>query len=67
LTSEKSTDVMQKSTYIASKTQELIALMNEIVSSADQSEDLSKKINVVSNILSDKANELETSLEEFKV
>jgi len=67
LTSEKSTDTMQKSTYIASKTQELITLMNEIVSSANQSEDLSKKINVVSNILSDKANELETSLEEFKV
>ena len=67
LTSEKSTNVMQKATYIATKTQELLDLMKAIVDSANENEDLSQKINGVSEILSAKAKELEKSLEEFKV
>jgi methyl-accepting chemotaxis protein len=67
LTSEKSTNVMQKAIYIATKTKELTTLMKTIVDSANENEDLSQKINNVSDILSSKANELEKSLEEFKV
>jgi methyl-accepting chemotaxis protein len=67
LTSEKSTNVMQKAIYIATSTKELVTLMKTIVDSANENEDLSQKINSVSDILSAKANELENSLEEFKV
>lgn len=67
LTGEKSTNVMQKAIYIATRTQELLDLMKAIVDSANENEDLSQKINGVSEILSTKAKELEKSLEEFKV
>ncbi len=67
LTSEKSTNVMQKATYIATKTKELITLMTAIVDSSNQNEDLSVKIHEVSDILSKNANSLENLLEEFKV
>jgi len=67
LTSEKSTNVMQKATYIATRTKELITLMTAIVESSNQNEDLSVKIHEVSDILSKNANSLESLLEEFKV
>jgi len=67
LTSEKSTNVMQKATYIATKTKELIKLMQDIVESTNQNEDLGHQINEVSDILTQSATSLEQSLKEFKV
>ena len=67
LTGEKSTNVMQKSTYIATKTKELIAHVQDIVESSKENESLSSKINEVSQTLSKSSISLESSLKEFKV
>ena len=67
LTGKKSTIVMQKSTYIATKTKELIAHMQNIVESTKENETLGIKINEVSQTLSQSSISLEKSLKEFKV
>ncbi len=67
LTGEKSTNVMQKATYIATKTKELINYMQHIVESSNENENLGAEIHKVSSVLSDNANSLENMLEEFKI
>ncbi len=67
VTSEKSAVVMQKTTYIATKTKNLIRLMNVIVESSSQTENLNNDIKEVAIVLERKAEELESSLKEFKV
>lgn len=67
ITIGKSSNVMQKTIYIATKTKELIELMNTIVSSSKTNEDLGYKIHEASSILSRSANSLEDSLKKFKV
>ncbi len=67
ITSTKSAGVMQKTTYIATKTKELMVMMSAIVDSTNENEELGVKIREVSEILSKNANSLEELLEEFKV
>ncbi len=67
VTSGKSTNVMQKAIYIATKTKELIVFMKAIVESSDENENLSTNIHEVADVLSKNANILENSLKEFKV
>ena len=67
VTSGKSTNVMQKAIYIATKTKELIVFMKAIVESSSENEKLSTNIHEVADILSENANVLENSLKEFKV
>ncbi len=66
-TNDKSTNVMQKATYIATRTKQLIEIMQTIVESTNKNESLGVQINEVSNTLSQSATSLEDSLKEFKV
>jgi len=63
----KSTEVMHKSTYIATKTKSLISLMSNIVADTSLNKKLSHEVEEVSNALSSSAHELEQTLKQFKV
>lgn len=63
----KSTDVMNKATYIAGKTKSLIVLMGSIVKDTAINKKLSNEVNDVSSSLSSSATELESVLKQFKV
>ncbi len=63
----KSTEVMHKSTYIATKTKSLISLMSNIVTDTSLNKKLSHEVEEVSNALSSSAHELEQTLKQFKV
>jgi len=65
-TSKNSSIVMQKTTYVATKTKNLMEFMDDIVNSAKLNSDLNIEISSVSNTLSQNANSLENSLKEFK-
>jgi len=66
-TYEKSTKVMHKSTYIATKTKNLIHLMSNIVSDTSLNKKLSQNVGEVSHALSSSAIKLEQTLKQFKV
>ena len=63
----KSTEVMHKSTYIATKTKSLISLMSNIVADTSLNKKLSHEVEEVSSALSSSAHELEQTLNQFKV
>lgn len=63
----KSTEVMHKVTYIATKTKSLIDLMSSIVSDTSLNKRLSHEVGEVSVSLSSSAHELEKTLKQFKV
>jgi len=67
VTMEKSTDVMYQSTYIATKTKELISDMNEIVEISLENNDLRGQIDDSSVTLSSGAHKLQAKLTEFTV
>jgi len=66
-TYEKSTEVMHKSTYIATKTKNLIDLMSSIIKDTSINKKLSQEVNDVSVSLSSSAIELESTLKQFKL
>lgn len=63
----KSTDVRNKTTYIATRTKHLVDLMASIVSGTSLNKKLSHEVGEVSLSLSNGANELEKTLKQFKV
>lgn len=66
-TYNQSTEVMHKSTYIATKTKTLIELMSSIIKDTTINKKLSQEVNEVSLSLSSSANELESVLKQFRV
>jgi len=63
----QSTEVMHKSTYIATKTKSLIDLMSSIIKDTSINKKLSEEVNDVSLSLSSSSRELESVLKQFKV
>ncbi|NOQ29973.1 MAG: chemotaxis protein [Helicobacteraceae bacterium] len=67
ITNEKSTTVMHQSTYIATKTKQLIANMEEIVQISTKNSELRGSIESAATTLSAEASTLQTTLRKFKV
>jgi len=67
ITSEKSSDVMSKSTYIATHTKSLIQAMETIVSAASGNERLGHSVEEISQSLSSASDALHQELNKFKV
>ncbi len=67
VTTEKSTDVMQQSMYISTKTKELITNMNEIVEISLENNELREQIDGSAVTLSSDAHKLKSKLTEFTV
>ena len=66
-TTGKSSDVMQKATYIAARTKDLIQSMSEIVDESASNDALSHEVGATSTVLAESASKLERSLSQFKV
>jgi len=67
VTIDKSTDVMHQSTYIATKTKELISNMDDIIDISAQSSKLMQNVKNASTTLSKDAHELQDTLSKFKI
>ncbi len=66
-TKESSTDVMHQSIYIATKTKELVATMDEIVVVSSKNNELRTTIETVVSTLSKDADTMKNELSKFKV
>ena len=66
-TKEKSTDVMDQSTYIASKTKNLVDIMYEIVAISNENGNLRENVENSVNTLSSDADTLQEELSKFKI
>lgn len=66
-TYEKSTEVMYKSTYIATRTKSLIELMSNIIQDTSINKKLSHEVEEVSLSLASSANALEQELKQFRL
>lgn len=62
-----SSDLVKKSTYIATRTKELIDTMNNLVALSDQNQGLAVGVGMVTEALASKTEELKTMLNHFKV
>jgi len=67
ITKEKSTEVMHQSTYIATKTKNLIANMDEIIDLSSKNTELKTLVEHASISLSSDAQKLQNELNKFKV
>ena len=67
VTQEKSTDVMHQSTYIATKTKQLISDMDEVIALSNKNTALRESVEKTSVTLSNDAKELQETLSKFKV
>ena len=67
LTREKSTDVMHQSTYIATKTKELIYNMEDVIESNSKNTELRGVVENSANVLSEDSEKLNETLNKFKV
>ena len=67
ITKEKSTDVMHQSTYIATKTKNLIQNMDEIIALSAKNTNLRVQVEDSANKLSEDAQNLETELSKFQI
>ena len=67
LTYEKSTDVMHQSTYIATKTKELIENMDLVITISDKNIEHREEVGRVAKILSEDAVTLKRELSKFKI
>ena len=65
ITQDKSTDVMHQSTYIATKTKELIVNMDDIIKVSDKNSKLRVDVENTVQTLSKDVNELQTELSKF--
>ena len=66
ITKDRSTDVMHQSTYIATKTKELIQNMDDIITITHKSDALRSDVESTVKTLSHEALELQTELSKFK-
>ncbi len=66
-TQEKSNDVMYQSTFIATKTKELIINMDDIIHVLSKNSDLRTNVEVAANSISNDALKLQNELSKFKV
>ena len=67
ITQEKSNDVMHQSTFIATKTKELIVNMDDIIEILSKNSDLREDVEVTANTISADALKLQDELSKFKV
>lgn len=67
ITKEKSNDVMHQSTYIATKTKELISIMDEIIALSSKNNQLRDSVENTAVTLSNDAKELQDTLSKFKI
>ncbi len=67
ITRDKSVDVMQQSTYIATKTKSLIASMDEIIELSSKNNELRSQVQNVVGSLSEGSHTLENELNKFKI
>ena len=67
ITTEKSTDVMHQSTYIATRTKELIENMDEIIQLSNKNIENRAKVEDAVDTLSADAQKLQTELSKFKI
>jgi len=67
ITKVRATEVMHKSTYIATKTKDLIGDMSTIITLSSKNNSLRHDVENAANSLSQGAKELENQLEKFKV
>jgi len=67
ITKDKSTDVMHQSTYIATKTKELISTMDEIILISNKSNQLRENVDSTASTLSNDASELQKELKKFTI
>lgn len=67
MTSKKSKDVMEQSTYITTKTKELISDMNEIMQISLQNTEHRLKVESAAGVLSSDAKKLQDELSKFKI
>jgi len=65
-TVENSSSVVQKSTLIATKTKDLIVMMQEIVKLSEQTKDMGKNIENISSTMEEAADHLNRELDKFK-
>ena len=65
-TKDRSTDVMHQSTYIATKTKDLISTMDEIIVISNKSDQLRGDVEATASTLSNDATELQKELSKFK-
>jgi len=66
-TKESSTDVMHQSTYIATKTKELISNMDDIIDISNKSNELRSNVENTASILSKDSKELQNELSKFTI
>ena len=66
-TKEKSNDVMYQSTFIATKTKELIVNMDDIIHVLSKNSELRGNVEVATNTISDDTVKLQNELSKFKV
>ena len=67
VTKEKSTDVMHQSTYIATKTKELISDMGEVIEASSKNKELRITIEESASTLSNDSKDLNNTLNKFTV
>ena len=67
VTGEKSKDVMHQSTYIATKTKELIGNMDEVINISNKNVEHRQEVEDVSHILSNNATKLKNELSKFTI
>ena len=67
LTREKSTQVMHQSTYIATKTKELIDVMDEIIAISSKSSSLRNDVEDTAQVLASDAQKLQDELNQFTI
>jgi len=67
ITKEKATEVMHKSTYIATKTKSLIANMDEIIQLSEKNTELREDVESAAEALSTDSKLLENELSKFKI
>jgi len=67
ITKTRATEVMHKSTYIATRTKNLIANMDEIIGLSEKNTELREEVEAASKSLSDDSKLLENELSKFKI
>jgi methyl-accepting chemotaxis protein len=67
LTKDRSTEVMHESTYIATRTKQLIWIMEEIIEISSKSDELSGDVENAVEVLSSDSHKLQSELDKFKI
>ncbi len=67
ITKERSTDVMHQSTFIATKTKQLMELMEDIIDLSSKNSNLRLDVEKVVHVLANSAKQLQSELDKFKI